>query len=144
MEATRPNAPRRPLPISSELTEPFWEAARNERLAIQRCTQCGRYQHPPGTICPQCLSTDFGWPAVSGKGTVHSYTVMYDPVVAGFEQVIPYAVVVVELVEQRGLLILTNLVDADVSEARVGLPVELVFEDTGRGFVLPQFRPVRG
>jgi uncharacterized OB-fold protein len=132
---------RRPVPVSTELTQPFWDAARERRLAIQRCVACGRYQHPPNTICPRCLSTDLAWANMSGKGTVIAYTVMNEPVVNGFEQVIPYACVIVELAEQSGLLILTNLVEAPASAARVGLEVELTFESTDRGFVLPQFRP---
>ena len=135
---------RRPLPISTELTQPFWDAARARRLVIQRCNNCGWYQHPPGTICPKCLSVDMGWAGVSGRGRVHAYTVMYEPVVAGFENLVPYAVIIVELEEQPGLLILTNLVEVPADAARIGLDVEVVFEDTERGFVLPQFRPRTG
>jgi uncharacterized protein len=132
---------RRPVPISTELTQPFWDAAREHRLAIQRCVECGRYQHPPSTICPRCLSTDLGWETVSGKGKISAYTVMNEPVVNGFEQMVPYACIVVELDEQPGLMVLTNLVEAPASMARVGLEVELTFESTDRGFVLPQFKP---
>src|ERR1700756_3264273 len=100
----------RPVPVSSELTQPFWDAAREHRLAIQRCQVCGRYQHPPNTVCPECRSTTFTWATVSGHGKIFAFTIMHEPVVVGFEDVVPYACILVELEEQQGLLMLTNLV----------------------------------
>ena len=131
----------RPTPIPTELTQPFWDAARRHRLAVQQCNVCGFYQHPPNTVCPQCLSTSLGWTPVAGVGRVYAYTVMNAPVVKGFEAIVPYACILVELIEQPRLLILTNLVEAPPSAAAVGLEVEVVFEDSHDGFVLPQFRP---
>lgn len=81
-----------------------------------------------------------GWQQVSGRGTVHSYTVMRQPLVAGFENSIPYTCLVVELEEQPGLLIVGNLEDPPTAGVAVGQGVEVVFEPIDEGFVLPQFR----
>jgi hypothetical protein len=57
---------------------------------------------------------------------------------------LPFAVVLVELEGAQGLRIVSNLVEADPGELRVGLPVELVWEDLGPELALPRFRPARG
>ena len=136
--------PLRPVPVPTALTEPFWAAARGRKLAIQQCLPCRRYNHPPLPMCPQCHSTRLAFQAVTGRGSVYEYTIMRDYRVQGFQDAIPYACVAVELDEQPGLLVVGNLVEAPVDQARVGLPVEVTFEELGDGFLLPQFRPRGG
>jgi uncharacterized OB-fold protein len=131
---------KRPAPAPTALSEPFWEAARNGRLAIQRCRSCHRYSHPPGPVCPRCQGADLGWDEVSGRGTIHQCTVMHQPLVRGFEAAVPYACVAVELEEQPGLLVVANLLGAPPTAAKVGLAVEVEFEEIAGGFRLPQFR----
>src|ERR1700751_5149468 len=88
----------RPTPIPNDLTQPFWDAAKNRRLAIQRCQDCGRYFHPPLPICNNCYSTKLAFETVTGRGRIYSRTVMHDPRILGFgEAVVPYAVIAVEL-----------------------------------------------
>ena len=135
---------KRPIPAPTSLTEPFWAAARERRLAIQRCEQCGRFHHPPQPMCPDCHANSLSFETVSGRGTVYEYTIMRDARVQGFSESIPYACVAVELAEQPGLLVVGNLVGASPEDARVGLRVEVTFEEIGEGFVLPQFRPAGG
>ena len=36
----------RPIPVSNEWTKPFWDAAREGVLALQRCQSCRHFQHP--------------------------------------------------------------------------------------------------
>ena len=112
-------------------------------MVVQHCRGCGRLGHPPVPVCPGCRSADLDWVEVSGRGTIHQYTVMHQPLVRGFEDALPYACVAVELSEQPGLLLIGNLVQAEPAEAMVGLEVEAVFEDLPGGGRLPQFRPLR-
>ena len=132
--------PTRPIPVPTPLTQPFWDAARNGQLAIQRCQDCRTYFHPPTSVCMQCYSSRLAFEPVSGRGSILARTIMHDGRIQGFGESVPFAVIVVELVEQRGLYLLSNLLDAPAEEARIGLPVEVDFEPMDGGFVLPQFR----
>ena len=69
---------------------------------------------------------------------------MHDPGIRGFEDAVPFAIIAVELDEQPGLLVLSNLLDAPPEQAVIGLHVEVDFEPMEGGFVLPQFRMVDG
>jgi len=142
MTETSEKGPTRPIPQPFWLTEPFWQATRQHRLAIQRCTLCGFYNHPPLPQCPSCGRTDFHWEEVSGRGTIYGYSILYEPLVVGFDEVVPYNCVAVELDEQPGLLLAANLVNGQPNVESIGKAVEVVFESIGEGFVLPQFRLV--
>jgi uncharacterized OB-fold protein len=131
---------QRPIPVPSELTEGFWEAAKEERLAVQQCRSCGTYFHPPVSVCQHCQSADLGFSDVSGRGKVVSMTLVRS---SRIESMAGQAIIVlgVELEEQEGLVLIGNLLGADAEEARVGLPVTVAFEDIGEGYKLPQFTP---
>ncbi len=135
-----------PLPQADAETLPFWRAAAEHRLVFQECSACSRLRHPPGPVCPGCRSRASGWRELSGRGAVYSYTIVHRPAVPAQRQrgPLPFAVVLVELEGAQGLRLLSNLVEADPAEARVGLAVELVWEDMGPGLALPRFRPARG
>jgi uncharacterized OB-fold protein len=130
----------KPLPRIDELTRPFWDAAREGRLAIQRCRECGYYNHPPKPLCDACSSEDLGFESVSGRGKVYSYTVMHQRNVAGFEPEVPYVNLIVELDEQPLLFLISYLPGSDADRVAIGRPVEVTFEPAGEGIVLPQFR----
>lgn len=102
--------PPRPAPVPDDLTRPFWEAARAGRLAVQRCQDCGRWAHPPTPFCHGCGSTSQAFEPVSGRARALSTTATWSgarhPYFAARQ---PYLVAVVELVEQPGLLLYTNL-----------------------------------
>ena len=130
----------RPLPLPDEISGFFWDGAREGRLLVQRCGACSKLQYPPDVVCVHCQSLDLAPAEVSGRGQVWSYTVVDRVFHAGFADSVPYVVALIELDDQPGLRLLTNVVDASPGQLRVGLPVEVVFEDRGE-IVLPQFRP---
>src|SRR5262245_61597225 len=111
---------KRPIPGPDELTLPFWDAAREGRLAIQQCHDCSYYNHPPRRECDRCLSNSLEYKPVSGKGTVYSYTVMYQPSIPGFAESLPYVTALVELDEQPMLLVYSNVPGAGPSEVSIG------------------------
>ena len=123
------------------LTAPFWEAAASGRLAIQRCGDCGYYNHPPLPLCDRCSSGSLASEAVSGRGTVYSHTTNHQRNVAGFEQSVPYVNLIVELDEQPGLLLVSDLPAEEADWVAIGVAVEVVFEAIEGGIALPQFRP---
>ena len=61
--------------------------------------------------------------------------------IPAFAGKIPYILAVVELVEQPGLKLVTNIVDCDEEAVEVGMAVEVVFHEADEGLVLPYFRP---
>ena len=115
----------RPVPVPDGDTAPYWEAARKHVLALPRCTACRRYFFPPRALCPDCLVPP-EWAEVSGRGTVHAFTIMRESFMKGFPP--PYVVADVELEEQSGLKLVTNIVGCDVTDVRIGQPL-VTFED---------------
>ena len=130
----------RPVPVPNEWTRPFWDAARQGRLELQRCQECGHFQHPPYPTCVNCVSTDLAFEAVSGQGAIYAYTIMYHTGDKRFAAAVPYASIVVELDGAPGALLAGNLLGAPYTEAKVGRRVEVVFEPLNEDITLPQFR----
>ena len=67
---------QKPIPVVSNWSQPFWDAAREEKLVIQHCRDCGKNIFYPRIACPQCFSDNLEWIKASGKGTVYTYTVV--------------------------------------------------------------------
>ena len=133
--------PAKPLPQWGPDMAPFFEAARERRLVVQRCASCGTLRFPARAICARCLSREASWVPVAGRGSIFSYAVMHQAIHPGFAAEVPYAVVVVEL--EEGPRLLSNLADCPLADVRIGLPVEVVFEDVTPDVTLPKFRPRR-
>lgn len=128
------------LPEPDETTRFYWEAAARHELQILRCRRCRTFIHYPRLICPRCDGKDLAPERVSGRGTVYSYTIAHREVPG---RPVPFALVLVELEEQQGLRVLANLLDCALDQIRIGMPVEVTFEDVGGGMTLPQFRARR-
>lgn len=129
--------PLRPAPILTEDNAGFWDAAREHRLAIQRCRACDAVLHPPRPMCPQCHSTELSFVEASGHGSVYSFAILHHPQHPAFEY--PLLVALVELDE--GARLVTNLVDVEVGDVHIGMPVEVAFVDTADDGAVPVFRP---
>jgi hypothetical protein len=130
-----------PMPAASAETVGWWEAAADHRLVVQRCTACGRTRHPPGPVCPRCRNAASEWWQLPGTGKVYTYTIVRQAFIASLEDRIPYVVIAVDLDGADGARLVSNLVDADLDELRVGMPVEVVWEDMGPELAVPRFRP---
>ena len=133
--------PLRPLPLADDLTADYWASIRAHRLSIQHCSNCGRYNHVPSLICPACGSDDLAFKAVTGRGTLYSWTILHDAPAPGFRDRLPVIIGIVELEEQPRLMLVTNLVEFAPDQLRLGREVEVVFEDITEDSTLPQFRP---
>jgi uncharacterized protein len=133
---------KKPAPVPDEFSRPFWGAAKERRLVIQRCDACGYYNHPPRRFCDACLGQDLRFEPVSGRGAVYTFTVMHQRDVVGFEDDGPFINIVVELIEQPRLLMVSNLPITDRAKVTIGADVEVDFEDRGDGIIVPQFRIV--
>jgi uncharacterized OB-fold protein len=137
MATTSPDLSARALPVLDDVNRPFWTGGRNGELLIQRCAGCGTWVHPPQPGPHACGGALEPTP-VSGRGTVWTYTVNahpWNPAVP-----LPYVVAVVELAEQADLRVVTNIVNAEPDAVRVGMPVQVLFEDHGE-IRVPIFEP---
>jgi uncharacterized OB-fold protein len=130
----------RPVPVPNEWTRPFWEAARRGSLELQRCQTCRSFQHPPYATCVKCVSVDLKFEPVRRVGSIYAYTIMYHTGDKRFASAVPYASIIVELDDPPGALMAGNLLGAPYTEAKVGRPVEVVFERLNDGITLPQFK----
>jgi uncharacterized OB-fold protein len=133
--------PSPPSPVSEHYAAFFWEYARRHQLAIQRCNRCHRYQHWPSPVCRHCSSFELSPTVVSGRGILYTYTVAIQSFHAYFDDKLPMIVAVIELDEQAGLKLVANLLDCGEEAVRIGMPVEVVFQDVSDELTLPQFRP---
>jgi uncharacterized OB-fold protein len=128
-----------PRPFNPELTRPFWEAAKRHELVMPRCKTCDQLFFYPRSECPRCLGSDLEWVGVSGRGRLHSFTIINQPVNAAFRDDVPYVYAVVQLIE--GPRMISNLVECDVESISVDMPVEAVFDDVTPEWTLVKFKP---
>ncbi|MFC1885996.1 Zn-ribbon domain-containing OB-fold protein, partial [Thermodesulfobacteriota bacterium] len=96
------------LPQPTPVDAPFWEAANKNELRLQRCFDCGHVWYPPSNGCSNCLSTDFTWEKMSGKGKIWSWVIFHKCYFPSFEADIPYNVISVKL--EEGPLLTSNMV----------------------------------
>ena len=127
-----------PIPLPTPETRPFWDAAKRHELTLPRCRACGKLHYFPRGACPFCLSLDLAWERMSGRGTLHTFTVVARGQ-KGFPVPTPYVLAIVELVE--GPRMMTTLVEVDPKTVKIGMPVTVVFRDISDTIALPLFKP---
>ena len=135
----------------SEWREHFKLARERHRLMLRKCAKCGLMRYPPSHGCPWCPSQEWTWQDVSGGGHIYSYEMVHHAIQPGFKDWTPYAVILVELDEQRGkptadegLRVIANLVTPEFrpepeANVAIGKRVRAVFHDLSDDFALPQF-----
>ena len=127
-----------PNPLHRETSRPFWEAARRHELSMQRCRGCERLVFYPREVCPFCLSSELEWVTLSGRGRLHSFTVIHQPANPAFQPDVPYIYAMVEL--EEGPRIISNLVECAPAEARIDMPLEAIYDDVTPEVTLVKFR----
>ena len=132
-----------PIPIAEPLTEPYWAAAREHRLVIQRCTSCGTFRHLPSELCAHCQSPEHEWVESTGRGTVFTFTIAGHPVHEATAPAVPYNVVIVELDDCGGVMVPSNVVDCEPTDVTIGMTLEVVWDDINDDVAIPRFRRVR-
>ena len=136
MQATTLSDLKVPGPIPTRVSRPFWDAAREGRLCLQKCEACARWVFYPRSHCPHCWSPRIAWHEASGKGVLQSYTVIHRPGHPAWNAVAPFTVAIVAL--QEGPTMLSLLVDIKQDEIPAGLPLAVQFVRVG-DFTLPVF-----
>ena len=130
--------PFRILPAVDPDNEHFWLGGAEGELRFLRCQACGYWLHPPAPYCPRCGGRDVAPDAVSGRGEVWSFTVNHHSWDGSSE---PWAIVLVELEEQGGLRLTSNMVGCSPDDISIGMAVQVVFEARD-GIWFPLFQPV--
>ncbi len=129
-----------PAPTSNPDGAPYWAAAAEGRLEVQRCGGCGKHQFPPSYLCRFCGAESLAWRAVSGRGRVHSFTIVHRAPTPAFRARVPYVVALIDLDE--GLRMMANIIGDDAHACAIDDIVEVCFEERGDGVKVPQFRRV--
>lgn len=124
-------------PAVTEETAPFWQAAGEGRLLVERCTACGAESFPPRGVCRACRSRTTTPAEVTGRGEVYSLTVNHQRWLPDLE--VPYAIVLVEFPDHPGVRVAGRLRGCPPEDATIGMPVEVGFEPGPGGFAIPSF-----
>jgi uncharacterized protein len=135
---------RKPLPAITAEAKPFWDAAAQEELAIQRCQECAAWVWTPRPSCSECGSERVQWTPMSGRGQVYSFTVIRQIVgraaSKAFEPDIPYVVAWVDL--EEGPRLITNIIGCPVDQVKLGMKVTVQFDKASEKIWLPKFKPI--
>lgn len=129
----------KPVPVPDEVSAPFFDGVRQDRLILQHCATCDRWSFPVRERCPHCFAAKLAWRPASGRATLYTFTIMHQVMNPGFATSVPYNVAQVDLDE--GVRMTTNIVDIANDQLRIGMKLQAVFEDAGDGVKLPKFKP---
>jgi len=133
----------KPLPAITTEAKPFWDAAAEQKLMIQRCQECNAWVWTPRPACNECGSEKIEWTQMSGRGEVYSFTVIRQVVgraaSKAFEPDIPYVIAWVDLDE--GPRLITNIIGCPVEDVKLGMKVAVQFEKASEKIWLPKFKP---
>ena len=127
-----------PTPLVTTANKEFWDATAEGRFQLQRCTDCDIVLWFPRRQCSTCWNENLATFDASGKGTVYSFTIVRKGAM-DYKDASPFVIAYVEL--EEGPRVMTNIVGCDPESVTVGMPVEMVFHDTGAGNALYRFQP---
>lgn len=130
----------RPAPRQGRYDGEFWRRVEDRELALQACLPCGHRWYPPGPACPRCLSREWEWRPVAGRGALLSWATFHRQYFPSLPP--PYTVVAAVLDE--GPILLTD-VAVDPRRLRLGMPLHLVYRpaqtEDGTPFTLFHWEP---
>lgn len=134
-------SPPIPPPVPQPESDFYWEKCKAHELWLRHCRACDKAYFYPRDICPECFSRDTDWIQSSGRGVLHTFCIVHRGPTPAFRDKVPYVVAIVEL--DSGARMPTNLVEveADPEHVKIGMAVEVTFEDLDDNISLPMFRP---
>jgi uncharacterized protein len=132
-------AARFDIPTIEDESRPFWDAAREGRFLLRRCDDCSTVHHYPRPFCPSCWSENVSWVEASGRGTLYTYSTVFVNDLPPFNERIPYVAAAVDL--EEGPRVMTNIIDCDPADLRVGMAVKVVYTVVTEELTAPMFTP---
>jgi uncharacterized OB-fold protein len=121
-------------PARTPETDPFWDAANEERLLFALCHDCGKPHYYPRKVCPFCFSIKIGFTDASGQATIHAFSLFrrgQPPYVSAW------------VILEEGVAVLSNITQCDTDMLEIGTPVQVVFHPANDGQLVPVFRPCK-
>ena len=122
-------------------TAPFWQAAREHRLVVATCDNCGQHRCPPTPFCPTCLAQATTYKHVSGQATIYTYSIVRHAVIPELRDHIPYVIAIVELTDANNTRLLTNIITEHPETLHIGQPVKIAWDDLDNNTTIPRFIP---
>ena len=104
--------------------EQFYKFLGQQKLKAGKCLKCEKIHLPPRPLCDNCLSQDFEWVNISGKGKLLTYTVIHIAP-EQFQALVPYVVGIVEL--ENGLKIPGMIQKINQEQLKIGMALTLDF-----------------
>jgi uncharacterized OB-fold protein len=130
-------------PIPDAMDKPFYDACNRERLVIQYCANCLRYQFPPRPVCTRCGNDAVQWRQLSGRGRIISRVVVHDTPTSSLIPGQPFNVAAIALDEEPDVIMLSHLPGTPVDQVPIGAAVEVIFETTpATGQRVPEWRVI--
>jgi uncharacterized protein len=117
-----------PAPARDGLDAPFWTSLTEERLVLQRCQACRRWQWGPEWVCHRCRSFDLVFEPIEPNGTIYSYERVWHPVHPALQRQGPYLVVLVTIDGADEARVIGNLLGDPHQAVEIGAAVTGVFE----------------
>lgn len=133
-----PESAKRPAPDIRGAGQPYWKGAREGRLSVPKCQACGEAHWYPRLYCPHCGSDSLVWIDCTGRGTVHTFTVVRQSGHPYFKSRVPYVLAMIDL--EEGPRLISNIVDCEIDRVHVGAPVRVSFEAIDDSTGVPLFR----
>ena len=137
MEVIRGRAWDRTGLAPGALDRAFFEAAARGELLYQRCPSCNHVQFYPRQICTACGGTP-AWATASGRGVVHTFTIVRQNGMPPFKDELPYAVAMIEL--EEGVRMMGGVTGCPVEQVRIGMAVEAYAIECEPGMAVPFWR----
>ncbi len=123
-------SPGLPAPVAARdgLDAPFWDGLANDKLLLQRCQSCERWQWGAEWVCHRCRSFDLTFEETEATGIIYSHQRVWHPVHPALNELGPFVIVLVELPHADNVRLVGNLIGDPHQSLDIGAPVTGVFE----------------
>ena len=130
-----------PVPARDGLDAPFWDGLADEKLLLQRCHSCERWQWGAEWVCHRCRSFDLTFEETEATGIVYSHQRVWHPVHPALAEQGAFVVALIELPHADNVRMVGNLLGDPMQELEIGAAVTGVYEhhtDNDPNFTLLQ------
>jgi uncharacterized OB-fold protein len=130
-----------PRPVPNMDDAGFWDGCAARRLQFQHCADCGGARHAPPPVFPSWRRVAVQWKEAPSRAEVYTYTVIHYAAHPAVKERLPYVAALVTFADLPGVRLVTNITGCDPAQVRIGLRVELWWDDVGEGMFVPRFAP---
>jgi len=133
--------PGRPIPYVDSDNQPFYDGCARGELWMQLCLDTKKFQFYPRP-CSIYTGGQVEWVKCSGKGTVHTFSVIRrnypEPCFVPFT---PYVVAIIDTAE--GVRMMSNVTGCALEDVKIGMKVEAYFSCVNEAaqIFMPFWRP---